>query len=115
VGAVGCLPYRASMTGPRSTPPDSPYSDSAYPVPFSIQRDTAPRRYLVTNNGPERLDGITLSLLGVGMMPASAPSALLPGESLEVLISVRDLARSTVLVVRWFRPNGEEYLWRVSF
>lgn len=103
------------MTGPRSTPPDSPYSNSAYAVPFRIERDTAPRRYLITNQGRERLDGITMSLLGVGMMPASAPSALLPGESLEVSISVRDLAISSVLVVRWFRPNGEEYLWRVCF
>ncbi len=98
------------MTGPRSTPPDP-----AYPVPFVVERDAGPRRYVLTNGGGERLDGITMSLLGAGVMPASAPSALEPGESLEVLISVRDLARSTVLVVRWFRPSGEEYLWRVSF
>jgi len=98
------------MTGSRTIQPDS-----AYPVPFRIERDTAPRRYLITNTGPEHLDGIVMSLLGAGLMPASAPSALLPGESLEVLISARDLERSTVLVVRWFRPNGEEYLWRVSF
>jgi hypothetical protein len=48
-------------------------------------------------------------------MPASTPSTLQPGESLEVMISGRDLARSTVLLVRWFRSTGEEYLWRVSF
>ncbi|MES2171534.1 MAG: hypothetical protein V4479_12565 [Actinomycetota bacterium] len=98
------------MIGPRSTPPDP-----AYPVPFAVERDAGPRRYVITNTGPERLEGITMSLLGAGVMPASAPAALEPGESLEVLISVRDLARSTVLIVRWFRPNGEEYLWRVSF
>ena len=98
------------MTGPRS-----PYFDPAYSVPFSVERDAGPRRYLLTNQGREPLDGVTLSLLGAGVMPASAPSALLPGESLEVVISARDIARSTVLVVRWFRPNGEEYLWRVSF
>jgi len=98
------------MTGPRDIQPDF-----AYPVPFTIERDTAPRRYLITNTGAERLDGIVISLLGAGLMPASIPSALLPGESLEVMISARDLARSTVLVVRWFRPNGEEYLWRVTF
>jgi hypothetical protein len=60
-------------------------------------------------------DDVTLSLLGSGVMPATAPSTLLPGESLEVMISGRDLARCTVLVVRWFRPSGEEYLWRVNF
>jgi hypothetical protein len=98
------------MTGPRSTP-----SDPAYPVPFVVERDAGPRRYLITNASRERLDGITINLLGAGVMPASAPRALEPGESLEVLISVRDLARSTVLIVRWFRPSGEEFLWRVSF
>ncbi len=74
-----------------------------------------PRRYLLTNRGTERVDGVTMSLLGAGVMPASAPSSLRPGETLEVSIFGRDLAHSTVLVVRWFRPTGEEYLWRVSF
>jgi hypothetical protein len=98
------------MTGPRSTPPDS-----AYPVPFAVERDSGPRRYVITNRGQERLEGITMHLLGAGVMPASVPAALEPGEGLEVFISARDLARSTVLVVRWFRPNGDEYLWRMSF
>lgn len=98
------------MTGPRS-----PFFDSAYPVPFRIERDSGPRRYVLTNSGPEPVDGVTLSLLGAGVMPASAPSTLQPGEAVEVMIAARDLARSTVLVVRWFRPSGEEYLWRVSF
>jgi hypothetical protein len=114
------------MTGPRSTPPSSSdnsssdnnssdTTDPAYPVPFVVERDSGPRRYVITNTGRERLEGITMSLVGAGVMPASAPAALDPGESLEVLISARDLARSTVLIVRWFRPSGEEYLWRVSF
>jgi hypothetical protein len=98
------------MTGPRS-----PRFDLAYPVPFRIERDAGPRRYLLTNRGQEPVEGVTLTLLGAGVMPASTPSTLQPGESLEVLISGRDLARSTILVVRWFRSTGEEYLWRVSF
>ena len=101
--------FRA-MTGPRS-----PTFDSAYPVPFHLKRDAGPRRYLLSNRGCERLDGVTLSLLRAGVMPATAPSTLWPGESLEVVIAARDLARSTVLMVRWFRPSGEEHLWRVSF
>ena len=84
-------------------------------MPFQMGRDEGPRRYVLTNRSEERLDGVTLSLLGAGVMPASAPAALAPGESLEVLITARDLARSTVLIVRWFRPNGDEYLWRASF
>ncbi len=98
------------MTGPRS-----PSFDSAYPVPFQIVRDAGPRRYLLTNRGGEALYGVTMSLLGAGVMPATAPSTLEPGDSLDVMIAARDLASSTVLVVRWFRPTGEEFLWRVSF
>lgn len=98
------------MTGPRS-----PLTDRPYAVPFRIDRDAGPRRYLLTNTSGEPLDGVALSLLGQGVMPASPPKTLDPGQTLEVLISAKDLARSTVLVVRWFRPTGEEFLWRVSF
>jgi hypothetical protein len=89
--------------------------DVAYPVPFRIERDVATRRYRLSNDSAERLEGVSLSLLGAGIMPASMPSTLSPGDILEVTIAGQDLARSTVLVVRWFRPNGIEYLWRVSF
>jgi hypothetical protein len=55
------------------------------------------------------------SLHGSGVMPVSAPSTLEPGDVLEIVISGSDLARNTIGVVRWFRPDGQEYLWRVSF
>jgi hypothetical protein len=108
--AIGGVIYRPAMTGPRS-----PTFDVAYLVPFRIDRDAGPRRYLLTNRGAETVVGVTVSLLGAGVMPATEPSTLRPGEALEVVISARELERSTVLVVRWFRSSGEEYLWRVSF
>ena len=98
------------MTGPRFST-----FGSAYPVPFRLERDAGPRRYLLINRGSEPVDGVTVSLLGPGVMPATAPSTLEVGESLQVLIAAQNLARSTVLIVRWFRPSGEEFLWRVSF
>jgi hypothetical protein len=48
-------------------------------------------------------------------MAANAPRTLAPGETLEVEIAGRHLARDAILVLRWFRPDGVEYLWRVSF
>ena len=98
------------MTGPRT-----PTVNFAYPVPFQFERDTGPRRYLLTNRGNEVVSGVMVSLLGAGVMPATAPSTLEPGESLEVVISARDRAVGTRLVVSWFRPSGEEFLWWVSF
>jgi hypothetical protein len=66
------------------------------------------------NLGDERLTGVTFSLYGSGVMPASAPATLEPGDTLELVIAGHDLARDTIGVVRWFRPNRDEYLWRVS-
>jgi hypothetical protein len=89
-------------------------NEFAYRVPLRVDR--GPRHlYRITNTGPERLRGVTLTLHGSGVMGANAPTTLLPGDTLEVDIAGRALARDTILVVRWFRPNGVEYLWRVSF
>ncbi|TAL40926.1 MAG: hypothetical protein EPN91_11950 [Salinibacterium sp.] len=87
----------------------------AYEVPFRLDRNGAIRRYHLTNISNEPLEGISLTLHGAGVMSASNPARLFPGESLEVAVVGRDLARNTILVVRWFRPNGTEYLWRISF
>lgn len=92
----------------------SPVAEPAYPVPFLLTSNAGPHRYLLHNTGGERVV-VSLSLLGAGVMPASAPSSLDPGETLEFVISARDLARSTVLVVGWSRPDGAHYLWRVGF
>ena len=58
---------------------------------------------------------ISLHLLGSGTMLSRAPVTVRPGERLSTTIRGDDLALDTILVVRWFRPDGGEYLWRVSF
>lgn len=87
---------------------------SAYPVPFRFERDLAPA-YPLINVGEEQLRGIMLTLNGAGLMPSVVAAALDPGEVLTVQIRGDDLARSTALVVRWLRPDGSDYLWRISF
>lgn len=89
-------------------------NDLAYPVPFRVEQRGA-HTYLIVNDGTERVHGVALTLHGAGMMGATAPSTLQPGEALEVTVAGRDLSRSTIMVVRWFRPNGVEFLWRISF
>lgn len=86
----------------------------AYRVPWRVDRRYAPT-YRLVNIAGEPLWGVSLSISGAAMMRVTAPRRLRPGECLAVTIRGRDIPRDTVLIVRWFRPNGDEYLWRVSF
>ncbi len=85
-----------------------------YRVPFLFDRSRAPL-YRLVNVGPERLRGVTLTLVGAGMMPANDPAALDPSEALEVTIRGEHLERASAVVVRWLRPSGEDYVWRATF
>ena len=92
-----------------------PHRPHAYRVPFDLERRPESSLYRLLNVGGEPLHGVTLTLHGAGLMSASIPATLLPHETLEVTVAGRDLARNTILVVRWFRPNDVEYLWRIGF
>ncbi|MFB2556684.1 hypothetical protein [Herbiconiux liangxiaofengii] len=95
----------------------SPYETEsvAYRVPLRLDRRDAPHRYRLTNAGDEPLRGLSFSLLGGGVMRASPPLLLVPGQQVQLTLRGDQLTLSGVLIVRWFRPNGDEYLWRVSF
>lgn len=88
-------------------------TESSYLVPWVFERGAG--HYALRNVGREPLGAVTFMLFGSGVMPATTPSTLQAGEALEIMIAGSNLARNTVGVVRWFRPDGREYLWRVSF
>jgi hypothetical protein len=88
-------------------------TENAYRVPWLFERSNG--HFLLRNLGLERLSAVTFNLYGSGIMPTSAPATLEAGDSLEIVISGANLERDTIGLVRWFRPNGQEYLWRVSF
>ncbi|WP_167139058.1 hypothetical protein [Diaminobutyricimonas sp. TR449] len=87
--------------------------DPAYRVPFLVRRERAPT-YELVNVGDERLRGIRLTLLGDGRLVWGIPSVLEPADGLLLRMHGDDLARSSVVIVRWLRPSGDEYLWRIS-
>jgi len=86
----------------------------AYPIPFRVDRDDAPV-YRFVNTGPETLRGVSALLLGPGVMPVGLPMVLRPSDAMELTIRGRDLELATSVVIRWLRPNDEEYAWRTVF
>ena len=89
--------------------------DDAYPVPFTIERHRTPHALVLTNRSPERLTALSFSLLDGGALRTSAPLILDPGRQVRLLVSGQELSRRGIVVVRWFRPDGSEYLWRITF
>ncbi len=85
----------------------------AYRVPFVLEREPAQHLYRLTNASDETVHGVTFTLHGAGVMAISPPRVVRPEHGIEVTIAAR--ASTAILVIRWFRPNGVEYLWRVAF
>ncbi|GAA4670571.1 hypothetical protein [Frondihabitans cladoniiphilus] len=87
----------------------------AYEVPFWIDRHDAPHLYRLVNLSDEMVRGVRCSLLGPGYLVPLRPTDLGPGVGVTLTLIGSDLSRSSVVVVRWFRENDDEYLWRFSF
>lgn len=114
--SVGGTGYRRRMNRLRFLRSPSPAPRPrrlAYPVPWRVDRTTAPH-YRLVNAGREPLTGVTVSIAGSSRLRVSAPTAVLPGEAVRASVTGVDPARDTVLVVRWFPPDGREYLWQIS-
>lgn len=83
-------------------------------MPWRVDR-SAPPVYRLVNTSADTLRGVTVSIAGRARLTVSAPASLAPGDAVAATVTGPDLARDTVLVVRWFPPDGREYLWHVSF
>lgn len=86
----------------------------AYAVPWTVDRSTAPH-FRIVNTGRDELRGVTVSVAGSSRLRVSAPAAVRPGDAVRASLTGRDPGRDTLVVVRWFPPDGREYLWQVSF
>lgn len=84
-------------------------------MPFDLEREPARHLYRLINTSTETVHGVTFTLHGSGVMAISPPKVVRPHHGIEVTVAARDRPRDTILVIRWFRPDGVEYLWRVSF
>ncbi|MFF1573772.1 hypothetical protein ACFVWR_13570 [Leifsonia sp. NPDC058292] len=86
----------------------------AHRVPWRVDR-SAPPVYRLVNESDDVLRGVTVSVSGRARLSVSAPAAIEPGDAVAATVTGTELERDTVLVVRWFLPDGDEYLWHVSF
>ena len=86
----------------------------AYRVPWQVERADAPH-YRIRNAGDQTLRGVTVSVFGTSRFRVAAPAVVHPGAAVHATVDGLDPARDTILVVRWFAPDGGEYLWQVSF
>jgi hypothetical protein len=89
--------------------------DVAYPVPFALTRRTTQSTLVLTNRSTERLTALSFTLLGAGSLRTTAPLVLDPGQQVRLSVAGQELPRRGIVVVRWFRPDGSEYLWRITF
>lgn len=83
-------------------------------MPWRVDRSTAPH-YRLVNTSREVLTGVSVSVAGSSTLTVSTPVAVRPGDSVRASIAGGDPARDTLLVVRWFPPDGREYLWQIAF
>jgi len=87
----------------------------AYRVPLRVDRSDAPRVYRLINTSNETLTDFRVTLLGSAELAPLSRLRVRPGGFVSLVVRGANLSRSSVLIVRWFRPGGDEYLWRVSF
>ena len=83
-------------------------------MPWDVDR-SAPPLYRLVNTSREVLRGVTVSISGRSRLRVSSPTVVAPGAAVEATVTGPDVAADTILVLRWFRPDGSEYLWNVSF
>ena len=85
----------------------------AYPVPFAIERDDA-RRLRLRNGSAETLHWVRVEVAPRGLAWAPLTPRLEPGAAVEVAVQGSRLELDSRVIVRWRRPNGEEYLYGIA-
>lgn len=106
---------RSTTTRTHAQPVDSPAPlPAAYRVPWRIDRSRDPWFTLV-NESDETLRAVHLILSGDGRLMWNPLLRVPPGGEVRFVLQADDPARDCVACVRWFRANGDEFLWRIAF
>ncbi|MEJ6488890.1 hypothetical protein PQI23_04040 [Leucobacter sp. USCH14] len=92
---------------------------SAIEAPWRVSKRSASGVIEVENMSAAALHAVCFSLAGDGLLGLSLPRTVLPGERLRVALrgtraEAASDAADSLLVLRWFQPDGRELLWPVS-
>lgn len=91
----------------------------AVAVPWQIVTRSSSGVIEVEHRGASPLHSVRFALAGSGMLGLSLPRTVYPGERVRVVLrgghAERTLSASdTMLVMRWFQPDGREMLWPIA-
>ncbi|WP_449281699.1 hypothetical protein [Leucobacter sp.] len=95
----------------------------AVAVPWRVVRRSESGVIEVEHCGASPLYSVRFALAGSGMLGLSLPRTVLPGERIRVVVrgtaaehTAGSFAGSagTMLVMRWFQPDGTELLWPIA-
>lgn len=91
----------------------------AVAVPWRVVRRSASGVIEVEHCGAAPLYSVRFALAGSGMLGLSLPRTVLPGERLRVVVrgaptEEAEGSADTMLVMRWFQPDGTELLWPIA-
>lgn len=106
--------HRVSSVEPQEAPSARECSAVAYRVPWRVVAREPSRSVTICNDSAERLTFVRFAVAGEGHLGLSLPRHVHPGESLSAELQWPFGAADTMITVRWFRPDGHEYLWALS-
>lgn len=95
-------------------PKPSPGATFAYQVPWRVIARDSNRSVMIRNDSDERLTFVRFAIAGSGELAVSLPRHVQPGESLVAELVWPYASADTLITVRWFRPDQQEYLWVLS-
>ena len=91
----------------------------AIALPWRVSARSASGVLEVEHCGDRPAHSVRFALAGAGVLGLSLPGTVLPGERVRVVVrggvaGVSAAAPDALLVLRWFEPGGQEFLWPIA-
>jgi len=89
--------------------------DCPYLLPWQVTQRSEGGLLELRNVSAERLTFVRFAVAGTGELALTLPRHAEPGETISVAFHEGcPPGAESLVTMRWFRPNGREYLWVLS-